>query len=95
MKKFFSKFILKKNSSSFKVDVTDNCITFNTIDIDNFKFNNINIKEYIENLNNKINSLESKINNLEDKINNIEPFDIENYLNENNLSISKGTILVK
>lgn len=95
MKKFFSKFILKKNSSSFKVDVNDNCITFNTMKIDNFKFNSIDIKEYIENLNNKINSLERNINNLENKINNLEPFDIKKYLEENDLSISKGTFIVK
>ena len=95
MKKFFSKFILRKNSSYIKLEVEDNCALFNSENINIFKINGININNYIKEFKDKIQELEAKIEYLESNINNLEPFDIEKYLEDNNLSISKGEFIVK
>lgn len=102
MNSFFSRFILKKKESSFKVEVTEECLNITSNKINNFKFNEININEYINKLQNTISLLENKVNNLEatiDKINNtintLTPFDIDRYLMDNCLSISKGELSVK
>ena len=95
MKKFFSKFILKKNDSYIKLEVEKECLIFMSKNIKNFKFNEIDINNYINNSENKIQNLENKIQNLENKIQDIQPFNIQKYLEDNRLSISKGEIVVK
>ena len=104
MKKFFSKFILRKKSSYLKLEVDENSVLFNSENINIFKINdiNININDYIKEFKeskHKIQELEAKIQELEHKINNLYPFNIKNYieecLEENNIFISKGKIIVK
>jgi len=50
MKKFFSKFILKKNNSYIKIEVEDDCAKFNSENINIVKFNDINIDDYIKSI---------------------------------------------
>ena len=96
MKKFFSKFILKKNKSSIKLEVTENyAIILKTEHVNDFKINEESVIGLYNELNNKINTLEKELkvlkDGLDDRIKIVYDSDLKI---EKGIDIEKGTITI-